>query len=76
MKILIFFFNLTQKSPKYHQIKLKIIKEVLNKISKKRKITEDVKQLQKSPVNRPITNIKSMVVKEFSDSLQDSGNYF
>ena len=73
MKILIFFFsNLTQKSPKYHQIKLKIIKEVLNKISKKRKIIEDVKHLQKSPVNRPITNVKSMVVKEFSD-LQDSG---
>ncbi|KAK9297635.1 hypothetical protein QLX08_008698 [Tetragonisca angustula] len=62
----------TKKSPKYHQIKLKIIKEVLNKISKKRKITEDVKQLQTSLVNRPITNVKSMMVKEFSDSLQDS----
>ncbi|CAD1474912.1 unnamed protein product, partial [Heterotrigona itama] len=64
----------TKKSPKYHQIKLKIIKEVLNKISKKKKITEDVKQLQKSPVNRPITNVKSMVVKEFN-VLQDSDYY-
>ncbi|XP_017793552.1 PREDICTED: centromere protein F [Habropoda laboriosa] len=61
-----------KKSPKYHQIKLKIIEEVLNKISKKGKGTENFKHLKKSPSNKVITNIKSTTIKVRSDQ-KDSG---
>ncbi|XP_026301210.1 zinc finger protein DZIP1L isoform X2 [Apis mellifera] len=49
-----------KKLPKYHQIKLRIIEEVLNKISKKEKITENMKQFKKLSLHRPI-------IKELSD---------
>ncbi|PBC29752.1 Zinc finger protein DZIP1L [Apis cerana cerana] len=43
-----------KKLPKYHQIKLRIIEEVLNKISRKEKITENIKQFKKPSLHRPI----------------------
>lgn len=69
------FFNLTQKTPKYHQIKLRIIEEVLNKISKKKKVTENVKQFKNSPLHKPIITVKSMVAKDLNHQ-HDPGNYY
>ncbi|CAK9795546.1 Cilium assembly protein DZIP1L [Anthophora plagiata] len=56
-----------KKLPKYHQIKLKIIEEVLNKISKKEKGRENFKHLKKSSSNKLITNVKSTTIKVLSD---------
>ncbi|XP_033300071.1 uncharacterized protein MAL13P1.304 isoform X2 [Bombus bifarius] len=55
-----------KKTPKYHQIKLRIIEEVLNKISKKKKVTENVKQFKNSPLHKPIITVKSMVAKDLN----------
>ncbi|XP_006609158.1 origin recognition complex subunit 1 isoform X2 [Apis dorsata] len=57
-----------KKLPKYHQIKLKIIEEVLNKISRKEKIIENMKLFKnnkKSSLHRPI-------IKELSNQNPDS----
>ncbi|XP_034193934.2 DAZ interacting zinc finger protein 1 isoform X2 [Osmia lignaria lignaria] len=48
----------TKKLPKYHQIKLKIIKEVLDKISKKDKVAESLKHFKKSPSHKSVTAVK------------------
>ncbi|OAD59232.1 Zinc finger protein DZIP1L [Eufriesea mexicana] len=56
-----------KKTLKYHQIKLKIIEEILDKISREGKITENIKQPKKLPLHKPITNVKSMVTKKLSN---------
>ncbi|XP_061941461.1 repetitive organellar protein isoform X4 [Apis cerana] len=55
-----------KKLPKYHQIKLRIIEEVLNKISRKEKITENIKQFKKPSLHRPI--IKELSNQQNPDS--------
>ncbi|XP_076759663.1 DAZ interacting zinc finger protein 1 isoform X2 [Xylocopa sonorina] len=67
----------TKKSPKYHQTKLKIIEEIRDKIYRKGKVTEDLKQMKKSPSHRVVTNIKSTngngTMKV--NNQEDSGNH-
>ncbi|XP_053975577.1 cilium assembly protein DZIP1 isoform X1 [Hylaeus volcanicus] len=62
-----------KKLPKYHQIKSKIIEEVLNKISRKGKATKTIKQKHLS-LNKLISNSKLSATKAFSDK-RDPGNY-
>ncbi|CAL7937798.1 unnamed protein product [Xylocopa violacea] len=66
-----------KKSPKYHQTKLKIIEEVRDKIYRKEKATENLKQIKKSPLHRVVTNLKSTNesgIMEVNDQ-EDSGNH-
>ncbi|XP_026673990.1 spindle pole body component 110 isoform X2 [Ceratina calcarata] len=60
-----------RKSPRYHQIKLKIIEDVLNKISQKGKPVGDTKESKRSPSHR-ITNVKPTAVKEYDQKRSDN----
>ncbi|XP_061941460.1 cilium assembly protein DZIP1L isoform X3 [Apis cerana] len=61
-----------KKLPKYHQIKLRIIEEVLNKISRKEKITENIKQFKKPSLHRPIIKeLSNQQNPEIKDSVKN-----
>nr|XP_003699684.2 PREDICTED: centromere protein F [Megachile rotundata] len=57
-----------KKLPNYPQVKLKIIKEIIRKISKKEKAIENFKYSKKSPSHTFTTNVKQTAVKAAGDN--------
>lgn len=72
MKFFKLIFQTFQKLPKYHQIKLQIIKEVLDKISKKEKVAKSLKHFKKSPSHKSVTAIKPASL----DDKKNLSNYY
>lgn len=73
MILYIMYIIFLQKVPKYQQIKLKIIEELLAKISRKENRIDISKPVKRSPSHKVITNAKSNATKVFIDQ-RNPGN--